>query len=107
MSIPKTHRFTLSDSSHTSGKTTQNQYFKVVALHKVQTNPRFAIVISKQVSKSSVDRHRIKRQVLSYLYREREILLPLDYTIIVRSPVFDLDQDLLSLLPTSGNTKTQ
>lgn len=72
-----------------------NRYFVIYVMKKSETYHRFGISIPKKVG-NSVARNKIKRQLKSIIDQNKTINLDLDYVIIVRKDINDLDYKEMS-----------
>lgn len=81
------------------GKTTKNKLFILKSKKSLKPFSRFAVVVSKKISKRAVERNYLKRKFIHAL-KERESLLPIsDYIFILNSDIKELQyNDLIANL---------
>jgi ribonuclease P protein component len=78
------------------GKTIKNPLFLVKTKQNDLPFARFAVVVSKKISKSAVQRNHLKRRFIHALQEEVTHFPVLDYVFILNSDVKDLQyKDLL------------
>jgi len=53
---------------------------------------RFAVVISKKVSKSAIKRHFLKRRVFNSIKENKALFPPADYIVFANKEILDLNQ---------------
>ena len=64
---------------------TKNEYFTVLKREiKDETQPRFAILVSKKLAKRAVDRNRMKRLVFDQIQEELSNYSPGHYVVLIK-----------------------
>lgn len=86
MSIPKKNRLSLKESKEhfLDGQGYQNIFLKIIFKKNTQSNPRFAVLISKKKQSSSVKRHSLRRKIQNILYQNQYKLPIGDYLVILK-----------------------
>ncbi len=85
-----------------NGKILKNRYYVIYYIDKQKANYRVGIAIPKKTG-IAVKRNKIKRQIRDILDKNNDKLKKIDYIIIVRNAILDLDykqmeKNLITLL---------
>jgi len=85
------------------GRSFFSPYFVIKFVPGVTITPRFTVIVSTRVSKSAVERNRIKRIIREDLRQSISTFKPGDYVIIVKiramkKPAGDIRRELNQLL---------
>ena len=73
------------DAVFTKSATSKNEYFTVLKKEvEGETNPRFAILVSKKLAKRAVDRNRMKRLVFDQIQKELATYKPGHYVVLIK-----------------------
>ncbi len=97
----KTYRLNTSEFKEvfTLGKSIPNPFFLVKTKENGLTHPRFAVVVSKKISKRAVERNYLKRRFMHKLKDVVKKLPNKDYIFILNSGVKDIQyKDLVNNL---------
>ena len=95
--LSKKYRLPIQNFVGKKGVSGRSRYFLLKIFPGVQKFSRFGIIISSKVSKKSVDRNRIKRQIFNFM-RETKNQLPInDYLIIIHPEAAKLDKKNLKI----------
>lgn len=78
-----------------AGRRRSDGLFTLIALPGVGTTARLGLAISRKVSRSAVERNRIKRLVRESFRHRRQTLAPLDIVVMARPAAASADNDLI------------